>query len=135
MFAVINKYLKPKHPVQAKWFAEQTVRVIYDKFKTHPDRISQICVFYNREIKCCIVRYFFDENLATLIENKYLYVLFDYHTGEMAHYGNRFENGISDNGRTITWIQNNKVLVFYPDNETMSLLPAQLHKKTPESFL
>jgi hypothetical protein len=129
MLGVINKYLKPKHPEQANWFVKKTINVIYDELKTKPDFIDTICAYYNHESQSSILKLKFDKKIITDQGNPFLYMLLDYQSSEMKYYGRNFEQHISDNTGSITWIQNNKILVFYPDNETMALLAHQLTKE------
>jgi hypothetical protein len=101
------------------------LQIIYKDLKSRKEHISLLKVFYSTEIQSCIIKLKFDKTIV-LCEHEALYLMLDFKTKEMKHYGWRFEQSISDNEASIRWIQNNKVLVFYPDNSVMSLLSNML---------
>jgi len=128
LIKTIRKYLARNHSKQANWFAEKTIEFIHKEIKGSFSLIKGIRAYYNPQTQSCILKIEFDTKAVLHIDTQFLYVLHNYQTGQMENCGLNFEKAISDDGKSISWIQDNKLLVFNPDNETMSILTNKLNK-------
>lgn len=118
MFNILSKQTLSTQE-QAEWFAKFTKFVLYEKINARKEYISAIKAFYNSASKSCILRITLDKKYSLGNDGRPLYIMLDYRSKEMTHSGINFEKSISDNDKTVQWIQNNEVLVFYPDNVIM----------------
>lgn len=126
MISAITKYLKVKNTDHAEWFATKTLQFIHRDLRANISYIQSIKAFYNADVKSCIVKLKFELRHVVDQEHPFLYILLDSNTHELEQYGQSLEQRISDNKKSITWIKNNKVLVFYPNDTIMSLLTKKL---------
>ena len=124
--ARIKKYFNSASSEESKWFAKRTCELIYKDMKASKEFIATLKAFYSTEIKCSIVRLAFDKKYVMQTEGEYIYILLDYSAKEVVSSGRRLEQSISDTDKSIFWIRNNKLLVFYPDNAIMHQLSQML---------
>lgn len=107
------------HEEERHWFIYQINHFIYRHLKINLAYVKQTAVFYNKAAQSCIVRLQFDQQHTGDMENYFFYFRITFRDAEQVQYGKEFEQSLLDKNNTITLIQDNELLVFYPQPELL----------------
>lgn len=111
---------------EAEWFTNKIIQFIHHDLKIGWNIVETVKVFYNELSQCSIIRLQINKEYVFDSKDRNIYFMLDYKNKSNYIYGVNLEKTISDKGSSITWIQNNEVLVFYPENRIMELLSKKI---------
>ena len=92
------------------------------KLKVQKNHISNIKVFYNHKTISPIVQVKFDNKIVQELPDHYFYFFINCYQIDITIYVQKLQDTISYRENYIKWIQDNKVLKFYPELEVKKKL-------------
>jgi hypothetical protein len=107
-------------------FVNDIVHFLWSKLKVQKNQLSDIKIYYNHKTISCIVRVKFDIKIAQELPEDYFYFFVNCYQSDITIYGQKLQDSLSDNENYITWINENKVLKFYPENRITNILSSKL---------